>query len=647
MVWHISFGVVTMHEAAAIAGIVYPETFQISPHNIDAMLDIMSYRNPEGKSIQNYPQAYFGTCGPFLAINEANTLAVMMDGHIYNDIELQKDLATLGIRVDPKIHTELVLHAYKAWGIDFIQRLNGNFAIAIYDADAETLWLIRDRLGKKPLYWYFEKELFIFGSELKALLTTDLIPQTLDEDSIATYLKMGFMPQDMTPIRKVSKLLPGHYLRYHIGHGESITSYWSYSTFFDREDKEEKETAIAKRLDGLLTSSVDRRMTGDPKIGCLISGGLGSACVASYVQKLCSPAQLTAFSLGFSGKSDPNFDTATQVAQELGLKHVTDQIGKDNFLDDLIRIVWHLDEPLADPMILATWKLAQLASKQVKTVFSGLGSDQLAGDPFHKTFKTGHSSLMQGISSFFRPLIHRLVVPILAGVYKNGAYRFLKFKHGKEWNTDYLMHHVLFDDKSLAKAAPKLVGLFDPDVMLHKFYETASKSSIPLFPYFDAKTRLVDSLILQYDRLTAAHSLDWKTPFLDRDIVEYLAGFIHSGLLAGRDMSDCVKYLLKPVFSNKILNQAYQQPPHFLKAWSQEPELNVLLQLVTQGCLVETGLISRKWLESQIASPPKVWNNIDQLWAILILEIWVRLYINRPLKKEISETTPFRLLSEI
>jgi asparagine synthase (glutamine-hydrolysing) len=626
-----------------LAGIVYPDVFQVS-HLIHPMLDTLGHRGKAEREIYTYKNMQIGVCGNLFASNEKKTLFAGIDGRIDNLQELQEDFRKHGL---PPVESDsmALIRGYELWGNNLFSRIDGSFAIILLDQVKERILIVRDRIGKKPLYWYHDRHHFIFASELKAILASRVVPQSASLDALSCYLYFGYIPQDMSPIKDVNKLLPGHYLQFHISGSKVIQPYWSYSSYFEHQLTDHKNT-IAKNFDEMLLKITQRDLIEDQPLGCFVSGGLGSASIAYYLRKNIPKEQLTCFTVGFQGQNEEDIQIAGELAKSLNLSHKRKILTPEHFLDDFIKIAWYLDEPLADPGVIATWNLAKLASEQTHLVYSGMGSDELLAN--HSRYALENASRAYG-SQFSQKsfkLLCRMLIPLLNVLYKPGVYSLVRKARSNPRYYDYLNQNALFDEQHLMEASPKLAGLFDPEVFLHKFHHLSRiKSTVSSFLYFDVKTRLVDLFILQYERLTAAHRLEWKAPFLDRQIVEYLAGIFDPDHLAESERTSVLKFLMKNALPKSILNRTKSTQRHLLQNWSESSPLKEIWPLLQKGTLVEAGLISEKWLKEQIQTPEKRMDAFPYLWSILALEVWFRLFIDQAIAPTPPEITVLELLS--
>lgn len=626
-----------------IAGIVYPDVYQIT-QMITPMLDILRHRGGSSQTVHTYHNIQIGICGESFARNEKKTIFACLDGHFTNSQELAHKLQQHGYHIRTENHAELVANAYELWGANFVDYVVGDFCIAILDQSKERLLLYRDRIGKKPLYWYQDQHHFLFASELKALLITGAVPQTAAMDSFSAYLYFGYIPQDMSPIKDVNKLLPGQYLQYDKDGSVKIVPYWSYSACFEYQSKFPQKD-VDQHLNELLLKSVKSRVVPEKPVGCFISGGLGSASIAHYTSMVHPKELVKGFSVGFSGQNDEDIAAAGVVADTLHIERFSDVLTPQNFLKHFIKIMWHLDEPLADPNVTATWRIAELAKQKVTTVFSGMGSDELLAGHSRYTSSEQKGAYFQRLLHTPLSLLKLLLVPLIKSISR--PYTLVKSSKTTPWQFEYLKQNALFTEYDLAIAAPQISGLFDPEVFLHKFHQIARiKSKVSFFLYFDVKTRLPDCFLQQYERLTAAQGLRWSAPYLDREIIEYLATIAEPDSLSESETASFLKMILKDVFPASVVNRPKKTRGAFLKDWVEMSELKDIFQMLSKGILVESGLISESWLREHTASPEMRAIYFRQLWGILALEVWFRLYIQKPILVSPPEVSLREFLQE-
>lgn len=627
-----------------IVGVVYPNVFQMKDM-VQPMLDTLKHRCSNGRSdIHTYKNIQIGRCGGDFASNEKGTIVGGIDGHLTNAEELRRELTQKGYHFKGKAIAELVVHGYEQWGSSLFDHLIGEFAVVILDQSKKRILLCRDRIGKKPLYWFHNNHYFIFASELKALLATGAVPQNPAMDALSSYLYFGYIPQDMTPINGVNKMLPAHYLQFNFDGSKTIASYWSYSSYFEKQNTNPLPT-IATDLNHLVKHSVQSSIPKNEQIGCFLSGGLGSASIANYASEIVSKENLTTYTVGFHDENDKDILSAGNVAKLSGLRHETYSITPENFLSDLVKIVWHIDEPLADPQIISTWNLASIASKNSTVVLSGMGSDELFAGHSRYSLAEQQTGFLKRNSQMMFNSIRKALIPIFNLLYKPLAYQFVKQSRTNPWQYDYLKQNALMTEKEIFEASPRLGGIFDPEIFLHKFYHLdLVRSTVASYLYFDVKTRLPDKYLMQFEKITAAHSLDWRVPFLDRHIVEFLAGLPEPEYLQESETASYLKAIVKKKLPDSFIDKPKRTRKQFLRNWIVRDELKAIFTLLLEGTLVETGIISKLWLLTAIQKLQTDPYAFKHLWAVLILEIWFRLFINNPIHPSAPEISVEHLL---
>lgn len=628
-----------------IAGIVYPDIFQMEDL-IHPMLMTIQHRGKNGSDVATYKNIQVGIIGRKLAANAKKTVFAGVDGWISNAQDLAKELTEEGYALHTQDDSEVLICAYEYWGTSVFERLNGEFSLFILDQTKKRILLCRDRIGKKPLYWFHNPYYFMFASELKALLATGAVPQTPALDALSSYLYFGYIPQDMSPVEGVSKLLPAHFMQFNFDKSLSINSYWSYSSYFERINRTPLPTVI-KDLDYLLRRNMTLSLPQDQPVGCMLSGGLGSASVASYMTQATSKDHVTAFTVGFKGQTDKDLKVTHDVVEKLGIAQETHAIVPSEFLQNLVKIAWHLDEPMADPNIIATWNLASMASAKTDTVYSGMGSDELFAG--HSRYSMAERSLkpLRKIMRIPLQMGMRALIPLFSLLYKPYAFLLLKSSRTNPWQFDYLRENCIFDEKEIKRASPKLSGIFDPEVFLHKFHHLHRiKSTVASYLYFDVKTRLPDCYMQQYERAMAAHALRWRTPFLDRYIVEYMAALPEPELLQEYQAGSYLKALVKGALPASIVDRPKRTRQYFLRDWIEKKEMQEIFRLLVKGKLVEEGIIASTWLEGKIHDIGTVPKAFQYLWSVLLLEIWFRLYIHRPIRHIPHDIEVKELLTE-
>lgn len=627
-----------------IAGIVYPDVFQMN-NLIQPMLATMQHRSKDASDIYTFKQIQIGVCGGKLASNENKTIFLCLDGTGTQD-GLRKELEKRGVEKIGNTPQDIILRGYEVLHLDFLKYMSGNFALAILDQKVKKIILARDRIGVKPLYWFHDQHHLIFASELKAILATGIVPQTPAIDALATYLYFGYIPQDMTPIAKVNKLLPAYYFQYSWDGTKSIGNYWSFSSYFENILLSPKNEII-QHLDLLLRESVRSCLPKSSNCGCFLSGGIGSAGIAYYASSLSQPHDLPAFTVGFKGANDQDIRAAQEAGKILGLHQEIYNIEQHSFLNNFVKIAWHLDEPIADPNTIATWKLAEMASKKVGTVFSGMGSDELFAGHSRYSIVEREIPQLNELFNFSTNWIRKLLFPLFKAIHYPFFFRAVKKSRTNPWQFKYLNYNAIINEDQMAQASPKLAASFVPEILLNKFHHLSRVNSlVSSLMYIDVKTRLPDWYILQYERLTAAFGLEWQTPFLNTPLLEFAATLPEPEELQESETGYYLKAMFEDIFPPSFINRPKKTRRVFLQHWIESPQMRNLFNLLPKGSLVDAGLISQFWLQNKIDDLGKDPNAFRYLWTIFSLEIWFRLYIINPIQSSAPDIDVEKLLNE-
>src|SRR4030067_419068 len=399
--------------------------------------------------------------------NENKSIAVVYNGEIYNFNEFKKDLIKRGHRFKTKSDTEVILHQYEEDGWECAKRFNGIFAFALWDDNKKTLLLARDRIGIKPLYYFYDKERFMFASEIKAILKVFSERPEINPSSLFRYLILQYIPAPDTLYKNIYKLLPANVILAN-RNGIEIKQYWGFKEARSqksevRSNDPNDEEAISKKLLKTIDESINSQLISDVPLGAFLSGGIDSSAIVAYMSKRMKDSVKT-FSVGF--------DTADPYYNELSYARIASKYFKTEHHEIIVRpqdvvnifpvIARHLDDPINDPAVLPTYMVSKLAKEHVKVVLSGEGADELFGDP---VFIEDEWSKLR---AFFR-LIH------------------------DEYNPPF---------PPLAKGG---VGGFESDSIL----------------YTDIKTWLPDDLLIKVDTMSMAHGLEARVPYLDNRIVDF------------------------------------------------------------------------------------------------------------------------------
>lgn len=582
----------------AIAGIIYPSLFPVS-YAVHPMLEVMEPRSSMEPQVHQYRNVEFGCRGDGAAFSPSASTWMVLDGVISNLEELQRELNQKGYNLaTPLLQMEVLSAAYDCWGEPFIERLNGPFAIALFDRKKHELILARSRIGRKPLFWAQHNGYFLFGSEMKAILASGLVPQSPDVDAFTPYLFFGYLPQDYTLVAGVNRLLPGSTLHLSEEGAISTRSYWIYSDLF-LDHSSYREVEMVDQLERHLLRIVKERRKVGERIGYFSCGDLGTASLAYALDK--------------SALAPP----PTPLLLPL------DSLSPDEFFSDLVKVIWYLDDPIGDPETLFTWNLFKLARGRVDSLFSSAGWGEMVAAHARYGITEHRLTLSRYMSQLPKRLLYQVVLPLLKGFYRPAAYTILRHLQVDPWQVEYLEQASLFNVEEMRAVAPRLPTYFDPLLFLQRFPELHKLgSTVSAFLFLDGKTVLPDKLIPQYDRFAPVHGVKCITPYLDRFLIQFLAG-----------IPDREKFCqgegglpLQKLLHERLPGPSFELPLE----WINHPTVRTLFDFLARGSLVESGWISGGWIRQALSSQRLTPHLFHQLWALLVLEIWFRLFVFDP-----------------
>jgi len=559
--------------------------------------------------------------------NEDGTVWITYNGEVYNFEPLRAELAALGHRFRSRTDTEVVLHAYEAWGTACLQRFNGMFAFALLDTTRSRLFLARDRLGIKPLYYYHGPACFAFASEPKAFFSCPDIPRVLSLEAVLDYLVLGYTPPPATVFGGILKLPPAHFLLHDLGPNHRpedrpprVEPYWDARFEPGTETGDEEE--YAEELRRLLADSVRMRMVSDVPLGAFLSGGVDSSAIVSLMGRV-SGEPIRTFSIGFEEPEYSEAAFARQVSSHFGTEHAERVLpmGEHTRLPELLR---HYDEPLADTSILPTWHLCTLAREKVTVCLSGDGGDELFAGYHQHGMAARHAGASCVPAPLRLPLARLRVLGFPRG--DRARKRLLRFTGPSprecvgvvgEWS-EALVKEIL-DPRFASRVANH-----DPYRALDRHYLRAPRA-LPLdrIQYVDLKAYLPEDILAKVDRASMSVGLEVRVPFLDHRVVGFAASLpVRLRVRAGRQ-----KYILKKAFEGTLPSSILDRPKQgFIvpeAPWLRDPALGWQLQRLSGGRSTVSRFVQpqkipflMKKFEESYPHPGRL------LWALVILDAW-------------------------
>ena len=556
--------------------------------------------------------------------NQDKSVCVVFNGEIYNFPALRKELEAEGYVFKSHCDTEVIVHGWSAWGEACVEKFRGMFAFAIWDRKQRSLFLARDRLGIKPLFYsLLPNGQFIFGSELKVLKCHPELPKKMNPQAVEDYFALGYIPEPKTIYQNVYKLDPGHTLSIQQGQGELRSSeYWDipFTPVAYSSEKDLEEELIHR-----LREAVDIRMVAEVPLGAFLSGGVDSSAVVAMMAGL-QEKPVNTCSIGFDVKGYDESVYAQEVAEQFKTAHHVKIVDPNDF--DLIdQLAGLYDEPYADSSALPTYRVCQLAKQRVTVALSGDGGDEhFAGYRrycWHMNEEKLRSTLPLGIR---KPLFG-----MLGHMYPKAdwAPRVLRAKttfqalarssvaaylHGVSL-TSAEQRNALFSDSMKTE----LQGYRVNEVFDRYARQSPTDDPLGLIQYIDMKTYLVGDILTKVDRASMAHSLEVRVPLLDHEFIEWVSGIPSTLKLKGQEGKHILKSALEPHLTKDIL---YRKKMGFsipLAKWFRGPLKDKLYASLFDGGLAETGMFDNSYLEklfNQHQSGQR--DNSASLWSLLM-----------------------------
>ena len=544
---------------------------------------------------------------------------ISFNGEIYNHRELRAELEALGASFKTRCDTEVVLNAFLEWGPRCFARLRGMFAVAIWVESERRLILARDRMGIKPLYYRLQDGEIYFGSELKCIFANPMVPRKIDLAGLNCFLSLNYVPGPFTLVEGISKLMPGCLLDWRKGR-VSIGSFVPAPT---NAPAPRSMGEACEELDSLLTQSVAEQLVSDVPLGIWLSGGIDSSTVLHYAAKL-SPNRLKTFSITFRGKSFDESNYIKAVSDRYGSDHTELDLNDSAGLADVIgELAYYSDEPSADAGAVPVWYLAKMSRRDVTVVLSGEGSDELFGG--YLTYKADrYSRLLAGVPRALRRAALRLARIIPASDEKIGfEYKLKRFLEGSLLSPEAA--HVFWngafsEDEKLsffnyADAAPMadVLGQMRPGRGLERYLD------------FDRRYSLPDGILYKVDRMSMAHAVEVRPPFLDDRIVEFAARLPQRFKIAGFQTKLALRSLMKDSLPPAILRRkkvGFDIPIH---EWFRGVLRPLLLDTLNESTVSQSGLFhwpSVNKLINEHLDRKANWGY--HLWGLLILMLWMK-----------------------
>jgi len=591
---------------------------------VQKMLDVLKHRGPDGEGIFSDQNITLGHSrlsiidlsenGKQPMSNEDGDIWLSVNGEIYNYKELRNQLENLGHHFHSNSDSETIIHAYEEFDLEFITKLRGMFALALYDQKKNLLILARDPIGKKPLYYTNHQGFLIFASEIKALLESGL-PRVVDKTSIWSYLAYQYPLGERTLFLGVRKVIPGHML---IIDTKKVTvrKYWDIS----EKNQNATEDYFADKLLQILKTATKLRMNSDVPVGAFLSGGIDSSAVTALARPYYRDNDFHTFSVGFETFSELPY--AKKVSEFLDTDHHEVQITSNMVLKDLRKIAWIYDEPLGDAAIINNYFLSKEAKKFVTVVLTGDGGDELfAGYANYsynpRIYSILKNSVIKKFASTLTNLFYKRYYPT-DSQFLNNKMRYLDFFLDLPFDRIHLNTQRNLGDKEIENIS----SLPCVDINTHANFPETQQTTLGKMLAVDCKNLLPEKFLMKVDKGTMANSVEARIPLLDVELIQF--AFTIPPHLKIKNWQE--KYILRKAVKGLLPREILQRPKlgfgTTVGQWLQDDLYETVLQKINEGQLLNE--ILKKDFRTQLLNKlnKKIRDSPFEIWTLFALELW-------------------------
>jgi len=616
-------------------------TSRVNSSLIRSMLDTIRHRGPDDDGIYTYGPAALGharlsiidlATGHQPLSNEDGTVWIVFNGEIYNFQELRTFLLSKGHSLKTHSDTEVIVHLYEELGAACLERLRGMFAFAIWDQNSETLFLARDRVGIKPLYYSLTNKAVVFASEIKAILADPNVKRDLVPEVIDRFLTFLYVPGEDTLLRDIRKLAPGHYMLVKDGHVQ-IRQYWDLD--FQRPSRIPSVSSVEEQLSSLLSEAVELHMIADVPVGVLLSGGVDSTAVLSRAVER-TDKEISSYTVGFSESVVADERPYARLAAETyGSRHYDMTIAAEDFAEFLPKYVWHMEEPVCEPPAVAMYYVSRMARNYVKVLLSGEGGDEaFAGYNNYRSIlwmerlkqicpplNSAVSRILAQVNSWVHSARVAKYAPLVDATFPQYYYSRTSTPHRYSENGIGELYSSDFT---------KLINRdFTTEPVRRLFAKVKNESTLNQMLYIDTKTWLPDDLLVKADKMTMANSLELRVPLLDHRLLEFAASLPSNYKVKGFTLKYIWKKALSKRIPGAILKRRKAGFPVPYESWLRNEFKDTVCSILTDRKTIERGYFERTSVEKLIQANDERGTYSKEIFSLLTLELWHRAFLDR------------------
>jgi len=538
---------------------------------------------------------------------------------VYNG-EIQASLSSLGHTFRTDCDTEVIIHAYEEWGTQCVQKLNGMFAFSLWDNYRKRLWVVRDRVGVKPLYYFSNDKFIVCASEIKSILKTQIVDAKINENVLDAYFSLGYVPGYETMFKGVKKLMPGHFLLID-EKGVTDNEYWDFHATPGNDVTLEYSFEL---IEHLLLDSVSKRLMSDVPLGVFLSGGLDSSAVVGMMSRLPLSEPINTFTISYrEGNNEEKY--ARVVADKFETNHHVFHLEADNFASSLKTLVRYSEEPIVEPAAIALYHLSKMAKDKATVLLSGEGADEVFAGYFLYVF--------MGILDKMHAVIPRMSYPALDFMSKYVSQD--KYRKYLDWlslplskrfqgTSSYLTESL--KNEYYTKSFLKKKSSYLEDIFEGFFSKVKGKDPLSQMLYVDTKTWLVDDLLLKADKMTMATSVELRVPFLDYRIVETLSGLPSRYKIKNREGKYLLKKIMETLLPQEIVYRKKMGFPVPTYEWFRKDLLTEIRKIISG--LKDANLFEPDALDRLVnRHKDGIEDNSKMLMTLLVFAEWREQYL--------------------
>jgi asparagine synthase (glutamine-hydrolysing) len=618
------------------------------------MCQIMAHRGPDDDGFYTDGPAGIGmrrlsivdlATGHQPISNEDGSLWIVFNGEIYNHLSLREQLIARGHSYRTHSDTETIIHLFEEYGHDCVQHLRGMFAFTIWDRNKKTLFMARDRLGIKPLYYHLTPERLLFGSEVKVILAHGTKRAEFDRAALPEFLALGYLSGEETFYSGIRKLLPGHTMEIGLEGKPEIRQYWDLDVSSPYQSRDESYYVRSYRE--LLEGAVNSHLMSDVPLGVFLSGGLDSSAVAALMTKI-RREPIETFSVGYGEQAYSELPFARMVSDHIQSQHREVLVSEQDFFGALPHLIWHEDEPIVWPSSVSLSFVAKLARERVTVVLTGEGSDETLAGYTRYAFTLKNAALDRAYRSIVPGGLRRGLRNAVATSSLLGATARRKLEHtflakdGASWASFYFdnFFSAFAEAEQNELLTTEFASEFAPSTAYKNvldYWEDSSGEMLQRLLYTDIKTYLVE-LLMKQDNMSMAASIESRVPFLDHVLVEFATRIPREVQIKGLAGKTILKKAVEDILPHSIIYRPKLGFPTPWSRWLAGPRLDTIREMLLEPRSLDRGYFRRDTIERLFNEHrAKHRDNYDRIWRLLNLELWHRVCLEGEPHGEIGQ----------